>query len=52
MLRSSLITYMVAVLTLVVGVSTSENNKSVCRQLSAQPSLVGQRCITDTDNVL
>ena len=47
--RSLLIAYIVAVLPLVIRVNASKYNKPVCRQRSAQPSLVGQRCITDTE---
>ena len=49
MLRFLRITYIAAVLVLVIRVNASENNKPVCRQQSAQPSLVGQRCVTDTE---
>ena len=43
------ITYIAAMLPLIIRVDASEYNKPVCRQQSAQPSLVGQRCVTDTE---
>ena len=47
--RAFPISYIAIAFALVITVNASENNKAVCRQQSAQPSLVGQRCITDTE---
>ena len=49
MLGARLIAYIVVVLPLIIRANAYEYNKPVCRQWSAQPSLMGQRCITDTE---